>query len=671
MRFFDVYFKGEFTLKKKYNVGEFGYNPDDEGNLIYNGDDNTIVYGDQIEYNTLGGYKYIGDSEVKLTTPLLKSYNISETIKYSKSKFLYFEPLRDWNLSNNIILDILYQYPISGSNINLDFKFYDITNKLNYYYKLSVSLPTPSGYENKLEVISIPIKLLSFTQIIEITRITDSYINSFNIVQVNFSQPFASLNLLSPFPIINISTNYTILESNSGTHFTTFNNADIITITLPVPKPGLFFSISKDTVYDIIIQTPQDKTYTYINSSYMKLYTMYNNLKSGFISVFSINTRSYNIQEHVRDDCWNYYNSDPRSVLASSYSSTFTDELKRIKAVNSAILPVISNIHNFLSPPLCSGGILNGDGCIYMVSHITKTLLKLTVDELIHIKFTDIIPPLIGISPHLAYTAYGEIITLPSTLKNIIKINVDSYKHSVSSIYTDIYTVSPNFVCGICAPNGSTYLIPHNSAVIYNFQTSSVPSVILDSIKGWYGACIGIDENIYLIPYNSNSIAKFKPTTRTISYYGAYLGVGKWVGGAIDRYGNIYSAPHNSSNFLKITPGINPIFNTFGNFGSDLGKWAGAVLGPDGNIYCIPCNSEYILKIIPGIISTDNPTYELLPLPDNIKVGDKKWFGGILSIDGNIYGIPYNSTTFLKIGFNNLIENYSIHYLLSSYLNKF
>jgi len=77
-------------------------------------------------------------------------------------------------------------------------------------------------------------------------------------------------------------------------------------------------------------------------------------------------------------------------------------------------------------------------------------------------------------------------------------------------------------------------------------------------------------------------------------------------------------------------------------------KYIGGVLGPDSNIYCIPYNSISILKIVPG----DNTT---ISRSGNFSE-PSKWAGGVLSPDGDIYGIPYDSGSILKFTPGNIIS---------------
>ena len=78
---------------------------------------------------------------------------------------------------------------------------------------------------------------------------------------------------------------------------------------------------------------------------------------------------------------------------------------------------------------------------------------------------------------------------------------------------------------------------------------------------------------------------------------------------------------------------------TFGNL-SGSSKWVGGVLAPNGCVYGIPYSSTSVLKIDP---TTDTvTTFGALS-------GGSKWAGGVLAPNGCIYGIPYDSPSILKI----------------------
>ena len=79
---------------------------------------------------------------------------------------------------------------------------------------------------------------------------------------------------------------------------------------------------------------------------------------------------------------------------------------------------------------------------------------------------------------------------------------------------------------------------------------------------------------------------------------------------------------------------------TFGAVPAGVDKWTGGVLAPNGCIYGIPFTSTTILKI-----DTANDAVTTF---GNL-VGATKWHGGVLAPNGCIYGIPRVTTNILKI----------------------
>jgi hypothetical protein len=78
---------------------------------------------------------------------------------------------------------------------------------------------------------------------------------------------------------------------------------------------------------------------------------------------------------------------------------------------------------------------------------------------------------------------------------------------------------------------------------------------------------------------------------------------------------------------------------TFGSLAGSS-KWWGGVLAPNGFIYGVPFVSTSVLKINPS--TNGATTFGSL-------AGSTKWVGGVLAPNGFIYGIPFSSTTVLKL----------------------
>ena len=83
------------------------------------------------------------------------------------------------------------------------------------------------------------------------------------------------------------------------------------------------------------------------------------------------------------------------------------------------------------------------------------------------------------------------------------------------------------------------------------------------------------------------------------------------------------------------------IVTKLGNF-PGKGKWRGGILALNGAIYGIPFDSAQVLRIDP---KTDN-----LKTFGNTSFDRQKWIGGAVARSGIIYGIPYDSAKILKIG---------------------
>jgi hypothetical protein len=69
---------------------------------------------------------------------------------------------------------------------------------------------------------------------------------------------------------------------------------------------------------------------------------------------------------------------------------------------------------------------------------------------------------------------------------------------------------------------------------------------------------------------------------------------------------------------------------------SALKKWYGGVLAPNGNIYAIPWDSTSVLIIDPETNTADESTIS------GLSSTTEKWLGGVLAPNGKIYCIPWN-----------------------------
>ena len=91
---------------------------------------------------------------------------------------------------------------------------------------------------------------------------------------------------------------------------------------------------------------------------------------------------------------------------------------------------------------------------------------------------------------------------------------------------------------------------------------------------------------------------------------------------------------------LQVEPGVELVDTLFGLLNN---KWRGGVLSPQGMIYSIPYNSNMVLRIDPA---TDTTTAFVVFV--GLLSGGSKWDGGVLSPQGMIYCIPSSSDMVLR-----------------------
>ena len=94
------------------------------------------------------------------------------------------------------------------------------------------------------------------------------------------------------------------------------------------------------------------------------------------------------------------------------------------------------------------------------------------------------------------------------------------------------------------------------------------------------------------------------------------------------------------------------------HLGDSFRKWSGGVLGHDGNIYGIPATASQILKFDPTTEKTSLIGKDLDPsfkrsggiTAGNVKdlVPYFKWSGGVVADNGIIYGIPSSALQVLR-----------------------
>jgi cysteine-rich repeat protein len=163
-------------------------------------------------------------------------------------------------------------------------------------------------------------------------------------------------------------------------------------------------------------------------------------------------------------------------------------------------------------------------------------------------------------------------------------------------------------------------------------------------------------------------------------------GGAKWIGGVLGLDGNIYTIPYFVGDILVIKPGSDEsvafkLLTPDCTFPVDS-HFAGGALGTDGKIYAVPAFPytesqvlviDYLADAAEGYIACS-----LLNI-DNVQAeaNSDGWYGAVAAPNGKIYGMPYNSaldtannvlvidpasasaTTFLVDGLNEELQRYA------------
>ncbi|KAK3252248.1 hypothetical protein CYMTET_38440 [Cymbomonas tetramitiformis] len=172
------------------------------------------------------------------------------------------------------------------------------------------------------------------------------------------------------------------------------------------------------------------------------------------------------------------------------------------------------------------------------------------------------------------------------------------------------------------------------------------------------GGVTGADGCIYGIPADANEVLQICPDTQDVTTVGWVLADAKqkWLRGCLAHDNCVYGIPCCAETVLKIDTDpshskhpqqptmslLEPTRDAAENL-KGTWKWHGGVVARDGNIYGVPANATSVLKI-------SVPSGEVTTFGDaSLLEGDYKWYGGLLAADGAIYCIPQNADAVLKI----------------------
>ncbi|KAL7468130.1 hypothetical protein ACHAXS_008361 [Conticribra weissflogii] len=260
----------------------------------------------------------------------------------------------------------------------------------------------------------------------------------------------------------------------------------------------------------------------------------------------------------------------------------------------------------------------------------------------------------------------GKLYGIPSWSRNgVLMVDIEGWRkwreeHPNRRIL-DEGEVSNSFVSSLPLPDDSS-----------DVTKSSVEQSSRNHRWMWHGAALNRNSTaIYCIPSNAKQVLKVDIVNMSTSYlpvpprnpekeeeHSEFLKLtNKWYGGILGDDNAVYGMPYASSSVLRIDTDSDTV-SLLGDYGNNLYNWHGGIKSKkNGCIYAFPAHSETVLKIdtrkpldhvggeggILSVLPIHRAPYDIQPITRY------KWLGGSLGADGNIYGMPSDASSVLKI----------------------
>ena len=193
------------------------------------------------------------------------------------------------------------------------------------------------------------------------------------------------------------------------------------------------------------------------------------------------------------------------------------------------------------------------------------------------------------------------------------------------------------------------------------------PAVNISGSAKWQGGVLGLDGNIYALPYMASNILVIKPASdgsvavKLLAPDCAFPINPFFAGGALGDDGKIYAVPvlpNTESQVLVIDylaeasdqDHIVCSFLDIDNVQADANSygWYGAVAAPNGKIYGMSHNDTLLTARNILVIDPANASATTF-LVDGLNEEIEKYAGGVLANNGKIYAMPYNESRVLEI----------------------
>ena len=270
----------------------------------------------------------------------------------------------------------------------------------------------------------------------------------------------------------------------------------------------------------------------------------------------------------------------------------------------------------------------------------------------------------------------GKIYAFPSPSGGVFTdyiLKIDPDTKSLSLVYN---TPSEYYIGAVSARNGKIYGIPANSSSVVaigvsaankspqwvtkphevsprcGFVTSLGNVGIVTTTNQYFSGCLGVDGNIYAMPFGSTSyILKIDPNTEIITEQEKFIpDVPGYLGGTLSvsialKDGRICGIPYYRNKVIFYDPKT----KEYTESNEVNGQWAGGSLAPDGKIYCPSIRTRRTLVIDPVAGTASTSVFSPIGTADNPFENPSNWAGGVLAPNGKIYGVPFGATNVLEI----------------------
>jgi len=307
------------------------------------------------------------------------------------------------------------------------------------------------------------------------------------------------------------------------------------------------------------------------------------------------------------------------------------------------------------------GGVLAPNGDIFCMPLTSSQVLRINTQT----NTTTLFGSLSGSFRFVggALAPNGFIYAAPHVAGYFMKINPDT-----NTITT--FGSKPTNVAAfgaVCAPSGKIYCFPDNAgAPFYIIDTTNdtvdsslfLPTGQNATVVPYSCGILAQNGKIYLVPAFSNKIAELDPNTNTIIYFGdlTLTSNRKWTDGALAPNGKIYMTPAGLENrILVLDPETKEIyFISTPTLGRNNNS---ATLAPDGSIYFFLQNN---------ILTKVDTNTDIVTTNITTNIGDKS--GLVLSKEGQIYTVPTSTSSILKVGVSQTIDE---NFPLSRHINNY